>query len=153
MVLLISLYRNNAEEALQKLNGTVIGKQTVRLSWGRNPANKQVHGRISPPTPSPFPPKGKKKWHHHSIFTASTFGFGKELFQGSNGQFRFHYAIRFHLNSEHIHCYLLSPEVYNDNLEWWIHRIQFRTGNAYSSSKTYLQWPAKTIDLFNFICP
>lgn len=34
--------RNNAEEALQKLNGTAIGKQTVRLSWGRNPANKQV---------------------------------------------------------------------------------------------------------------
>lgn len=34
--------RNNAEEALQGLNGTVIGKQTVRLSWGRNPANKQV---------------------------------------------------------------------------------------------------------------
>ncbi|XP_044511519.1 polyadenylate-binding protein RBP47-like [Mangifera indica] len=33
--------RDNAEEALQKLNGTVIGKQTVRLSWGRNPANKQ----------------------------------------------------------------------------------------------------------------
>ncbi|PKI44751.1 hypothetical protein CRG98_034860 [Punica granatum] len=33
--------RNNAEEALQKLNGTTIGKQTVRLSWGRNPANKQ----------------------------------------------------------------------------------------------------------------
>lgn len=32
--------RNNAEEALQKLNGTMIGKQTVRLSWGRNP-NKQ----------------------------------------------------------------------------------------------------------------
>ncbi|KAF5204625.1 Polyadenylate-binding protein [Thalictrum thalictroides] len=34
--------RSNAEEALQKLNGTVIGKQTVRLSWGRNPANKQL---------------------------------------------------------------------------------------------------------------
>ncbi|KAL2520966.1 Polyadenylate-binding protein RBP47C [Forsythia ovata] len=34
--------RNDAEEALQKLNGTVIGKQTVRLSWGRNPANKQL---------------------------------------------------------------------------------------------------------------
>ncbi|KAL7606162.1 hypothetical protein Lser_V15G18910 [Lactuca serriola] len=34
--------RNNAEEALQKLNGTAIGKQTVRLSWGRNPANKQL---------------------------------------------------------------------------------------------------------------
>ncbi|GMI83128.1 RNA-binding protein 47C [Hibiscus trionum] len=36
--------RNNAEEALQKLNGVVIGKQTVRLSWGRNPANKQFKG-------------------------------------------------------------------------------------------------------------
>ncbi|KAE8709866.1 Polyadenylate-binding protein RBP47 [Hibiscus syriacus] len=36
--------RNNAEEALQELNGMVIGKQTVRLSWGRNPANKQFKG-------------------------------------------------------------------------------------------------------------
>ncbi|KAK9166499.1 hypothetical protein Scep_001690 [Stephania cephalantha] len=36
--------RNSAEEALQKLNGTTIGKQTVRLSWGRNPANKQSRG-------------------------------------------------------------------------------------------------------------
>ncbi|KAK2997421.1 hypothetical protein RJ639_044592 [Escallonia herrerae] len=34
--------RSNAEEALQKLNGTTIGKQTVRLSWGRNSANKQA---------------------------------------------------------------------------------------------------------------
>ncbi|XP_015885466.1 polyadenylate-binding protein RBP47 [Ziziphus jujuba] len=39
--------RNNAEEALQKLNGTVIGKQTVRLSWGRNPANKQFRADFS----------------------------------------------------------------------------------------------------------
>lgn len=36
--------RNNAEDALQKLQGTVIGKQTVRLSWGRNPGNKQWRG-------------------------------------------------------------------------------------------------------------
>ncbi|MQL96998.1 hypothetical protein Taro_029684 [Colocasia esculenta] len=36
------VHRISAEEALQKLNGTVIGKQTVRLSWGRNPANKQL---------------------------------------------------------------------------------------------------------------
>lgn len=27
---------------MQSLNGTVIGKQTVRLSWGRSPASKQV---------------------------------------------------------------------------------------------------------------
>ncbi|XP_051134593.1 polyadenylate-binding protein RBP47-like [Andrographis paniculata] len=33
--------RSSAEEALQRLNGTVIGKQTVRLSWGRNMGNKQ----------------------------------------------------------------------------------------------------------------
>lgn len=37
----IILCRNDAEEALQKVNGSIIGKQTVRLSWGRNPANKQ----------------------------------------------------------------------------------------------------------------
>eukprot|EP01018_Ginkgo_biloba_P035497 Gb_20979 [translate_table: standard] len=33
--------RSSAEEALQRLHGTVIGQQTVRLSWGRSPANKQ----------------------------------------------------------------------------------------------------------------
>lgn len=44
LILLITYFdRNNAEDALQKLNGTVIGKQTVRLSWGRNPANKQAN--------------------------------------------------------------------------------------------------------------
>ncbi|KDO35913.1 hypothetical protein CISIN_1g029152mg [Citrus sinensis] len=42
--------RENAEEALHKLNGTVIGKQSVRLSWGRNPANKQAS--LSPFTSS-----------------------------------------------------------------------------------------------------
>ncbi|CAI8606346.1 unnamed protein product [Vicia faba] len=49
--------RNNAEEALQKLNGTMIGKQTVRLSWGRNPANKQFRfdfGSWAPYFPSPI---------------------------------------------------------------------------------------------------
>ncbi|KAJ8501227.1 hypothetical protein OPV22_011779 [Ensete ventricosum] len=35
------VHRSNAEEAMQQLNGTIIGKQTVRLSWGRNPAKKQ----------------------------------------------------------------------------------------------------------------
>ncbi|CAA0808021.1 Polyadenylate-binding protein RBP47C [Striga hermonthica] len=35
--------RIDAEEALQQLSGTTIGKQTVRLSWGRNPANKQAN--------------------------------------------------------------------------------------------------------------
>ncbi|KAG8368333.1 hypothetical protein BUALT_Bualt15G0034700 [Buddleja alternifolia] len=33
--------RSNAEEAIQRLSGAVIGKQTVRLSWGRNMGNKQ----------------------------------------------------------------------------------------------------------------
>uniref|UniRef100_A0A0C9RQ08 TSA: Wollemia nobilis Ref_Wollemi_Transcript_4163_1675 transcribed RNA sequence n=1 Tax=Wollemia nobilis TaxID=56998 RepID=A0A0C9RQ08_9CONI len=33
--------RASAEEALQRLHGTIIGQQTIRLSWGRSPANKQ----------------------------------------------------------------------------------------------------------------
>ncbi|KAI5077524.1 hypothetical protein GOP47_0007348 [Adiantum capillus-veneris] len=33
--------RSAAEEAIQKLHGSLIGQQTVRLSWGRSPANKQ----------------------------------------------------------------------------------------------------------------
>lgn len=33
--------RSSAEDAIQKLHGSVIGQQTVRLSWGRSPANKQ----------------------------------------------------------------------------------------------------------------
>lgn len=33
--------RSNAEEAIQRLSGAVIGKQTVSLSWGRNMGNKQ----------------------------------------------------------------------------------------------------------------
>jgi len=33
--------RKSAEDAIESLNGTVIGKNTVRLSWGRSP-NKQV---------------------------------------------------------------------------------------------------------------
>ncbi|KAL3621174.1 Polyadenylate-binding protein rbp47 [Castilleja foliolosa] len=36
--------RSSAEEAIERLNGTVIGKQTVRLSWGRNVGNKQSRG-------------------------------------------------------------------------------------------------------------
>ncbi|XP_038694263.1 polyadenylate-binding protein RBP47B-like isoform X2 [Tripterygium wilfordii] len=34
--------RKSAEDALQSLNGTIVGKQTVRLSWGRN----QVESRF-----------------------------------------------------------------------------------------------------------
>uniref|UniRef100_A0A0D9VHB6 RRM domain-containing protein n=1 Tax=Leersia perrieri TaxID=77586 RepID=A0A0D9VHB6_9ORYZ len=36
--------RPDAEEALQGLNGSTIGKQAVRLSWGRSPASKQSRG-------------------------------------------------------------------------------------------------------------
>uniref|UniRef100_M4F8X6 RRM domain-containing protein n=1 Tax=Brassica campestris TaxID=3711 RepID=M4F8X6_BRACM len=31
------LFRKSADDAIQSLNGTVIGKNTVRLSWGRTP--------------------------------------------------------------------------------------------------------------------
>ncbi|KAK9121419.1 hypothetical protein Syun_019036 [Stephania yunnanensis] len=33
--------RASAEEAIQRLQGTLIGQQTIRLSWGRNTAAKQ----------------------------------------------------------------------------------------------------------------
>ncbi|RLM78833.1 polyadenylate-binding protein RBP47-like [Panicum miliaceum] len=36
--------RADAEEALQGLNGSTIGKQAVRLFWGRSPASKQSRG-------------------------------------------------------------------------------------------------------------
>ncbi|XP_009789022.2 polyadenylate-binding protein RBP45-like [Nicotiana sylvestris] len=34
--------RSCAEEALRVLNGTQLGGQSIRLSWGRSPSNKQV---------------------------------------------------------------------------------------------------------------
>ncbi|XP_057495949.1 polyadenylate-binding protein RBP47-like isoform X1 [Actinidia eriantha] len=34
--------RSNAEDAMNGLNGAVIGQQKVRLSWGRSPGNKQL---------------------------------------------------------------------------------------------------------------
>ncbi|XP_018808205.1 polyadenylate-binding protein RBP45-like isoform X1 [Juglans regia] len=34
--------RSCAEEALRMLNGTQLGGQSIRLSWGRSPSNKQV---------------------------------------------------------------------------------------------------------------
>ncbi|KAF7840635.1 polyadenylate-binding protein RBP45 [Senna tora] len=34
--------RSCAEEALRMLNGTLLGGQNVRLSWGRSPSNKQT---------------------------------------------------------------------------------------------------------------
>ncbi|CAH2046688.1 unnamed protein product, partial [Thlaspi arvense] len=46
--------RENAEEALEKLNGSEIGKQTVRLSWGRNPGNKQPRGEYGDQWVDPY---------------------------------------------------------------------------------------------------
>lgn len=38
----IDCNRSCAEEALRMLNGTPLGGQNIRLSWGRSPSNKQV---------------------------------------------------------------------------------------------------------------
>ena len=40
-------FRSSAEELLVLLQGTLIGGQNVRLSWGRSPSNKQVQVIIS----------------------------------------------------------------------------------------------------------
>nr|CAB3457274.1 unnamed protein product [Digitaria exilis] len=53
--------RKNAEDALQGLNGSTIGKQTVRLSWGRNPANKQFRG------------DNGNQWNNGTYYAASPF--------------------------------------------------------------------------------
>jgi len=39
--------RSSAEELLVLLQGTLIGGQNVRLSWGRSPSNKQVQQQDS----------------------------------------------------------------------------------------------------------
>lgn len=67
---------------MQKLNGTVIGKQTVRLSWGRNPANKQVV--LSPPSP-----RGALYSHHLLMFVC----IWKNSFWGFNEQCRVRHVI------------------------------------------------------------
>ncbi|KAK9060362.1 hypothetical protein SSX86_021066 [Deinandra increscens subsp. villosa] len=36
--------RSSAEDAIQNMHGTVIGKQTVRISWGKTPVNRQRMG-------------------------------------------------------------------------------------------------------------
>uniref|UniRef100_A0ACD5XM67 Uncharacterized protein n=1 Tax=Avena sativa TaxID=4498 RepID=A0ACD5XM67_AVESA len=60
------LQRKNAEDALQGLNGSTIGKQTVRLSWGRNPANKQLRS------------DNGNQWNNGMYYAASPFynGYG-----------------------------------------------------------------------------
>eukprot|EP00250_Pteridium_aquilinum_P004001 c14255_g1_i1 orf=231-1595(+) len=40
------MHRSCAEEALQRIHGTVIGQQAVRLSWGRSPVKNQ--GQVDP---------------------------------------------------------------------------------------------------------
>jgi len=47
--------RASAEVALQELHGTVLGHQPIRLSWGRNPANKQVQSAGWPQIQQPDP--------------------------------------------------------------------------------------------------
>ncbi|KAL2467151.1 Polyadenylate-binding protein RBP45A [Abeliophyllum distichum] len=42
ITLLVPGHVSCAEEALQLLNGTQLGGQSIRLSWGRSPSNKQV---------------------------------------------------------------------------------------------------------------
>ncbi|WZY73277.1 hypothetical protein YC2023_005517 [Brassica napus] len=44
LLVAFGLDRKSADDAIQSLNGTVIGKNIVRLSWGRTP-NKQVKWR------------------------------------------------------------------------------------------------------------
>ncbi|MBA0732585.1 hypothetical protein Gogos_016663 [Gossypium gossypioides] len=36
--------KTSAEEAIQRMQGQMIGQQVVRISWGRSPTAKQIEG-------------------------------------------------------------------------------------------------------------
>ncbi|GKV04683.1 hypothetical protein SLEP1_g16806 [Rubroshorea leprosula] len=84
--------RKNAEEALEKLNGAVIGKQTVRLSWGRNPANKQFRADFGNQWGGPY--YGGQVYdgygyalpqpHDPSMYAAAAAGYGAYPIYGSH---------------------------------------------------------------------
>lgn len=46
-VLSHAISRASAEQALSSLNGTQLGGQSIRLSWGRSPSSKQVFAYLS----------------------------------------------------------------------------------------------------------
>ncbi|CAK9195246.1 unnamed protein product [Sphagnum troendelagicum] len=57
-------HRACAEEALQRVQGTVIGAQSVRLSWGRSPVNKQ---RQASPAGWGQPQQDPNQWNDGAI--------------------------------------------------------------------------------------
>ncbi|KAH9550627.1 hypothetical protein CY35_10G081200 [Sphagnum magellanicum] len=57
-------HRACAEEALQRVQGTVIGAQSVRLSWGRSPVNKQ---RQASPAGWGQPQQDPNQWNDGGI--------------------------------------------------------------------------------------
>ncbi|XP_024544425.1 polyadenylate-binding protein RBP45 [Selaginella moellendorffii] len=59
--------RASAEEALQKLHGSTIGQQTIRLSWGRSPANKQ----------RPLQPWGQQVQPEFNQWNGPYYGYGQ----------------------------------------------------------------------------
>ncbi|GKA32178.1 hypothetical protein Tco_0718545 [Tanacetum coccineum] len=59
---MVGIVVSSVEEAIQNMHGTVIGKQTVRISWGKTPAARET-GAAAPWTllPGALPPNP-----HHS---------------------------------------------------------------------------------------
>lgn len=55
--------RHSAEEAIRLLNGTQLGGQTIRLSWGRSPSNKQPQADTS-------------QWNNNAYYGAYPQGYG-----------------------------------------------------------------------------
>lgn len=54
--------RSCAEEALGRLNGTLLGSQNIRLSWGRTPSNKQDHS-VGVAQPQSQPQQDSNQWN------------------------------------------------------------------------------------------
>ncbi|GKA91852.1 polyadenylate-binding protein RBP47-like protein [Tanacetum coccineum] len=53
-VCFVLYYISSAEEAIQNMHGTVIGKQTVHISWGKTLANRQISENTSAFTSSNY---------------------------------------------------------------------------------------------------
>ncbi|CAM8942318.1 unnamed protein product [Rhodiola kirilowii] len=78
--------RKNAEEALDKMNGSEIGKQTVRLSWGRNPANKQSRPDIGNQW-GPRPYYGSQVYDGYGYAMASPSPHNPSMFAAAYGSY------------------------------------------------------------------
>eukprot|EP00899_Mesostigma_viride_P014198 jgi/Mesvir1/2277/Mv19318-RA.1 len=68
-------YRPQAEEALARMQGAILGGQAIRLSWGRSPANKQRAQYPAPPMAHGGPPM----YYDHAAYAHDPYGYQQHM--------------------------------------------------------------------------